>query len=515
MTERSLFNRIKSDQLADRIDPEYYTKDLLANEALLERFHESRLCDLVDKSKPNNIADLTSNGSFEFLRGIEFNEVDGIPFIRTQNLMDGYVDDGEVIYVNQECRSMVAKSLCETGDLIVCRKGKVGAASALPEKMNGAAISENVTRFSLLADDDGDFIAAFLNSNQGRKRFLREATGVIQKWINNEKLREIRVIRLDAHAEKYIGDKVRQAERLRAWAKAERVKIDLYFDSILNGIYQERPERCFSRISNEILVPRLNAEFYAPEFVSVEIGLRQKFGKLTTIGKLAPTIRSKEKPRGDCRYFEIGDLSTSKGTFEQGSYYKKGEAPNNAQRKFDIGDVAVSTRRPNRGAIAVVEDGDVNNFYSVFLARLKPKNISFGYWLKEFLRHEIGKLLLQQRCTWTTYPVISEDDLETIPVPVIEGDWEYISNLSKQSALLEYHSKQLSNSAKLLVEDLIEGQITEAQLIAAEQALQAGNDALDRKILGRLKTDGIDGDGAALFSDLDELYRLLALAEVE
>ncbi|MCY9815583.1 hypothetical protein, partial [Aeromonas caviae] len=74
---------------------------------------------------------------------------------------------------------------------------------------------------------------------------------------------------------------------------------------------------------------------------------------------------------------------------------------------------------------------------------------------------------------------------------------------------------ELTVTAKLLVEDLIEGQITEAQLIAAEQALQAGNDTLDRKILSRLKTDGIDGEGAALFSDLDELYRLLALAEVE
>jgi type I restriction enzyme S subunit len=245
------------------------------------------------------------------------------------------------------------------------------------------------------------------------------------------------------------------------------------------------------------------------------IGLRRKFGKLSTIGKLAPTIRVKEKPTGDCRYFEIGDLSISKGAFENGTYYLKGEAPNNAQRKFDIGDVAVSTRRPNRGAIAVVEDGCANNFYSVFLARLKPKNINFGYWLKEFLRHEAGKLLLQQRCTWTTYPVISEDDLETIPVPVIESDWEYISTLSKRSVRYEDNANRLTSAAKFLVEALIEGQLTEAELIAAEQALQAGNDQLDRRILNRLKTDGIDCQGPALFGDLDELYHLLRQAEVD
>jgi type I restriction enzyme S subunit len=62
------------------------------------------------------------------------------------------------------------------------------------------------------------------------------------------------------------------------------------------------------------------------------------------------------------------------------------------------------------------------------------------------------------------------------------------------------------------VEALIEGKLTEAELINAEQALQAGNDYFDRRILTRLKTDGVDGQGPALFSDLDELYHLLTQA---
>jgi type I restriction enzyme S subunit len=74
-------------------------------------------------------------------------------------------------------------------------------------------------------------------------------------------------------------------------------------------------------------------------------------------------------------------------------------------------------------------------------------------------------------------------------------------------------ASQLTNASKLLVEAIIEGQLTEAELIAAEQALQAGNDQLDRRILTRLKADGIDSHGPALFADLDELYRLLTQAE--
>jgi hypothetical protein len=51
----------------------------------------------------------------------------------------------------------------------------------------------------------------------------------------------------------------------------------------------------------------------------------------------------------------------------------------------------------------------------------------------------------------------------------------------------------LVKTSQLVVEALIEGQITEAQLIDAQQALDAGDDSLDRAILARLKTDGLDG----------------------
>ncbi len=85
-------------------------------------------------------------------------------------------------------------------------------------------------------------------------------------------------------------------------------------------------------------------------------------------------------------------------------------------------------------------------------------------------------------------------------------------SIEQLAVLTQPLPQRLTNAAKLLVEALIEGQLTEAELIVAEQALQVGNDQLDRCIFNRLKIDGVDGQGAALFGDLDELYRLLAQA---
>jgi type I restriction enzyme S subunit len=59
-----------------------------------------------------------------------------------------------------------------------------------------------------------------------------------------------------------------------------------------------------------------------------------------------------------------------------------------------------------------------------------------------------------------------------------------------------------------LVEHLIEGRITEADLVAAQTALDAGDRSADREILKALRHS--DAPGAQpLFADVDGLYALL------
>ncbi|MCV5209047.1 restriction endonuclease subunit S, partial [Escherichia coli] len=71
-------------------------------------------------------------------------------------------------------------------------------------------------------------------------------------------------------------------------------------------------------------------------------------------------------------------------------------------------------------------------------------------------------------------------------------------------------SQKLTSCAKTLVEALIEGQLTEQQLIQAQQALEDGDNSLDQAILSKLSAEGYAIEGATpLFSDVDELYSLL------
>lgn len=100
------------------------------------------------------------------------------------------------------------------------------------------------------------------------------------------------------------------------------------------------------------------------------------------------------------------------------------------------------------------------------------------------------------------------EDRSLLETMAVKADDLYI-----QAGLAQEVSRLLTIAAKNLVEALIEGQLTEQQLIQAQQTLDDGDNSLDQAILSKLSSEGYAiEDAKPLFSDLDELYRLLESA---
>ncbi|CTU85553.1 hypothetical protein C4A57_04307 [Escherichia coli] len=125
-----------------------------------------------------------------------------------------------------------------------------------------------------------------------------------------------------------------------------------------------------------------------------------------------------------------------------------------------------------------------------------------------------------QFSTGTTMPGINQENLQNILIPDFSTcDIEQFNSIHKNRYEAKKNAELLTDTAKTLVEALIEGQLTEQQLIQAQQALEDGDNSLDQAILSKLSAEGYAIEGATpLFSDVDELYRLLeeaAQAEAE
>jgi type I restriction enzyme S subunit len=166
------------------------------------------------------------------------------------------------------------------------------------------------------------------------------------------------------------------------------------------------------------------------------------------------------------------------------------------------------------GTAVKVDERDRHAVISSHLIRLETSEESTAAAIAAFLNSKAGKILLHKISYGAVQPQIGQDELLLLPIPqfVIESRDRILSLTQDQENSIRV-SKALTSVAKLLVEALIEGQIIETELIAAQQALEDGDNARDRLILDRMKTDGLDGKGQPLFADLDEVYRLLEQAE--
>lgn len=101
------------------------------------------------------------------------------------------------------------KQRVKRGDLLVTRKGSFGICTNVSNEDETVIVSSEIIRLRLQDDYDSAYVALFLNSNYGRSKFDRLATGTMMLGINHGNLFEIEIPILDTMIQKQIGNKCR------------------------------------------------------------------------------------------------------------------------------------------------------------------------------------------------------------------------------------------------------------------------------------------------------------------
>lgn len=436
------------------------------------------------------------------------------PCLKTKNVNELLADLEPADFADVKGINNLEKVQVERGDLLInlTGAGSIGRVSIyygddLP------ITNQHIARMGIKEAYDEGYVAAFLRTWWG-ERALEQGVAGSTGQINmvNDHVRSIPVIIFNAAVQKYIGDKVRQAERLRAWAKELRSSVDKVLDQL--SLPTADVPLMVNRVSTELLEARLDPRPYRTHYIKLVVQIKAiKHSCVSDVADLAsgcpvsssdfidggvvPLVRIR-----NIGFDEFIDLDT--GVTKE---LHKDEAKYQAKENM----------------IVLGMDGifRAQFFLSDELPMLVNQRVGMitandirAELLTHWLNRPEGQMQLNQWAVKTTVEHTSLSDIGRVRIPRLDTDIEedLAENLLNARRAYRY-SRFLTTSAKLLVEALIEGQLTEAELIAAEQALQAGNDQLDRRILSRLKTGGVDGQGPALFGDLDELYHLLTQAE--
>jgi type I restriction enzyme S subunit len=202
---------------------------------------------------------------------------------------------------------------------------------------------------------------------------------------------------------------------------------------------------------------RLDSEYYQPKYDDIEQKIYSK--PHTFINKeFSQITTSFDKTKYGYNYIEIGDVNVSDGVHSY-NYVVTEELPANAKIKVANGDLIVSTVRPYRGAVSIIntEDTDLVVSGAFTVLRSKLENNYSTQVLQVLLRTQIYKDFMLKYNVGSSYPVIKDENIMNLPIPLLSDKvQEKIEAKIKQSFALKERSKQLLDLAKRAVEVAIE-----------------------------------------------------------
>jgi|SRR3989344_3518171 len=447
----AVFSIIKKSQLegSKRLDAEYYQPEYLTG---------------IQKIKSSNFDIISNLLSRKAVTGTTpkrrdcINDGTDIKFVKTDTLREGQIvfDEADCLPVQESRKNSELKS----GDIIVTIIGAthdiVGrVARVFPDdpKMN---INQNVGLLRPKESSFSSYLSVFLQTKYGRNQLWQQSKQTEQVNLNCREVERVLVPIPDSSFIKEVDDLVVDSYNLvndskKIYSQAE----NLLLEELELKDFSEEQSLCnvvnFSELKE---VNRIDAEYFQLKYDK----LLEHLKNVKPLIDVAKRVKHRVKivPEKQYQYIEISDVDVGSGEVTSNTISGK-ELPANAKIKISGDELLVSKVRPTRGAIAIISDiwkKDIvaSGAFSVFDSPSPLRE-----YLQVVLRSTVGKLQMERPTTGTSYPTITDADVENIQIPILPRSMqEKIAELVRQSHESRKKAKALLEEAKHKVEELIE-----------------------------------------------------------
>ncbi|MGQ8528474.1 restriction endonuclease subunit S [Klebsiella pneumoniae] len=495
--------------MTDRLDAEFYSLEQIKNHKTLQDYGVIPLSAYCNGINVGYTGELTSVYRDQGTTLYRVSDINGI-----------FLSNDDVNYVPDDFAANNSQIWIRDNDIVFAAVGNtIGKVALKTVSMPDGVCSRALMIARPLTDKiDSSFLIAYLATKYAQKSLLRGISGSAQPVLNTPLIANLPVITAESLSQKYIGDKVRQAEQLGAWAKRlEQVSSFMFANALAELGYKQKKS---TKIVRTKLEDRLDPAFYDEKFSFFDESWfkinSEPLKQFIESGSYGVLPSSNSYGKGNVRFIRATDLKNANIDPTCFTYVPEEEVADKA--KVSKGDILMEIK----GAISTCELAEshlAGTYINGSIFRFTPKGINNAY-LAYFLSSTIKELYCERVSVNNIISYLDLASLHELPVIRLKNDIEEFLaknliniNLAKKIAFA------LTRSAKTLVESLIEGQLTEQQLIQAQQALEDGDNSLDQAIISKLSAEGYAIEGATpLFSDVDELYSLLedaAQAEAE
>lgn len=491
-----------------RLDADFYQVKYLENSRILNNLSVG-LYKLDDISYRIACGPFGSNLPSSLYRNF------GVPLYRVQNVQNNTLSEVGLVYLDKPTSEDLAACIFYSGDLLIAKSGNLGRVCNVPLNIEKCNVTQDVIGVSLnTAVVDKHYVSAYFNSKFGFLEISRNGQGNVQQHLNMPNVRDFKIPKFNFIIQKYIGDKVRQAELLRNLSG--KINKEIYgmiaCGSFVNVMQTEEKKYGLATLLD--LSNRLDPKYYATKAIAAERFTKDAGVKLQNlISNISNGFEERNFVQQGQIYLTVSEVSS--GRIEVKSAPKISFDVEVPSKAFIKQTCVLVVRTGSIGTAVKVHALDNKAVISSHLIRLEFKEESVAAAVAIFLNSSVGKILLHKISYGAVQPQIGQDELLNLHIPdyVLEIKEKLLESLNQYEIMIRF-SQVLIQISKILVESLIEGNITEEELIKAQNALEQGDKSLDRAILSQMTEDGYAVAGSKpLFSDLDEFYDLLEQAK--
>jgi type I restriction enzyme S subunit len=435
---------------------------------------------------------------------------DGVPILNAGDVRPLCLETTNLKRIDPALAHSKARQRLNGDEALVVRTGaNCGDCASAGMSVRGLLVNSHIIPIRPRSDlVDSEYLAVFLATPHGQLLLDREMTGTAQRQISVQSLLDTRVLVPKIQLQSYIGSKVRQAEILREWARNSIRVILADYESVKLRVAREAA--LHTRVSGKDLRDRLDSEHYPDDvlqfFRTIEPS-RAAFLQSLSDDIFSGTTLSPAEEQTSTLQATVATL----GPLFLNDRLRNVVTPRDQRKRLKTHDLAIAAAAHTASYIGrdvtyCVADEQIYPSTEVLVIRPAASGVPSS-WLWCFLKSQLGYRQIQACVRGITAHAYS-DDICHVRVPLPEAEVADRFHSYEDTIVLANNAtklaKALTDSARFLVEALIEGKVTEAELIGA------GNDAdADRALLARLRDDGLDGAGSRLFPDIDALFELI------
>jgi type I restriction enzyme, S subunit len=351
----------------------------------------------------------------------------GLPILRMSNMQpDGWdLRDLKYVELTDKERDLW---LLEEGDILFNRtnsKELVGKCEVFREPGEWVFASYLMRLTVDTGQASPDFVSAYLSSPGGRAQIERESRQIIGMTnINAEEIRTLRIPLPKPDIQAALLAQLDAARKVRDKGLAVASSILQELDAfILNRLRLKLPKRhraehSFAVRASDVFGNRCDPQFFLPEYQEMLRAVRarphQVLDSLVILSD--ETCDPAKLPDSAFKYIEIGAVAIRADQYDIVEI-PTAEAPSRARMVVRKNDIIMSMTRPDRGAIARVQNADDGSIASTGFAVLRGREGSDRDFLFEVLQCSAVNLQLQQRSSGGAYPAITAEELRRIFVP--------------------------------------------------------------------------------------------------